>query len=140
MQAEQGSVDGGVTAVNRRLVIGLLLLAGAAVALAVGLTSHHGRLPGAIATYAVSADGTNLSVVVQHGSCDDDVRVAVTETPERVTLFASVRNLGAQACDSALRSTTVNVSLHEAVGVRVVVDGAHGDRPVSPAAGPSSAR
>lgn len=128
MQAEQRSIDDGVAgAPGRVLVAGLLLVAAVAVAVLLGLTSRHPRLAADAVSYSLSANGTHLSVVVQHGSCDDDLRVTVTETPQRVTLLASVRSL-AQVCDSALHSTTVDVGLQEPLGAREVVDGAHEDR------------
>lgn len=131
MQAEQPTIDGGATGVRGRLlIIGLLLVAGVAVALLLGPWPRHARLPADAVSYSVAADGMHLSVVVQHGTCGDDLRIDVTETAQRVTLLASVRSLS-QVCTAALRTTTVAVTLTSPLGGRDVVDGAHRDRPLA---------
>ncbi len=132
MQAEQRSIDEGATGVrDRLLVVGLLLVAGVVVALLLGLWPRHARLPADAVSYSPAADGMHLSVVVQHGGCGDDLRIDVMETAQRVTLSASLRNPGGQACTAVLRSTTVDVALKDPLGGREVVDGAHQDRPLT---------
>lgn len=134
MQAEQRSIEEGAWGARARLlIIGLLLACGVVVALLLGLWPRHARLPVDAVSYTAAADGMHLSVVVQHGACGDDLRVDVTETSQRVTLFASLRSPGGQACTAALRSTIVDVVLKDPLGGREVVDGAHQDRPLAAA-------
>lgn len=134
MQAEQPAIDGGATGVRGRLlIIGFLLAAAVVVALLLGLWPRHARMPADAVSYSAAADGMHLSVVVQYGTCGDDLRIDVTETAQRVTLLASVRSLS-QVCTAALRTTTVDVALTSPLGARDVVDGAHQDRPLTPSA------
>lgn len=131
MQTDPRTGEVQATGVGRRVAIGLLVLAVAATALVLLLTSHHRRVLVQVAGYSVSADGRQLSVRVQHGTpgCDGDVQVAVSESTEQVTLSASAESL-AQVCDAAAVVTSVDVTLREPLGDRRVVDGAHNNSPV----------
>lgn len=131
MQTDLSIDDTQSTGVRRWVMIGLLLLATAGTVLVLVLSSHHGRLSAQVVSYSASADGRVLSLLVQHGTsgCDDDVQVAVNETADRVTLFASVRSL-AQVCDAAAHITAFDVTLQSPLGDRPVVDGGHSNSPV----------
>jgi hypothetical protein len=132
MQTDLRTDEAQATGAGRWVVIGLLVLALAATALVMLLTSHHGRVSAQVVGYSASADGRQLSLRVQHGTpgCDDDVQVAVNESTERVTLYASARSL-AQVCDAAALITSFEVTLQEPLGNRTVVDGAHNHSPVA---------
>ena len=131
MQTDLSIGDTQSTGVRRWVVVGLLLLATAGTVLMLVLSSHHGRLSAQVVSYSAFADGRGLSLLVRHGTpgCDDDVQVAVNETADRITLFASVRSL-AQVCDAAAHITPFDVTLQSPLGERAVFDGAHDNAPV----------
>ena len=66
MQTDLRTDDAQATGASRRVVIGLLVLALAATALVMLLTSHHGRVSAQVVGYSASADGRQLSLRVQH--------------------------------------------------------------------------
>ncbi|OZB87581.1 MAG: hypothetical protein B7X41_12585 [Microbacterium sp. 14-71-5] len=131
MQIDPRTDDAPTSGVGRRLVIGLLVIAVAATALVLTLTSRGGRVSAQVVGYSVSADGRLLSLRIQHGTadCDDDVQVAVNESAERVTLYASAQSR-AQACNAAARITPFAVTLQNPLADRTVVDGTYSNSPV----------
>ncbi|WP_308313199.1 hypothetical protein [Streptomyces sp. ISL-1] len=77
----------------------------------------------------VAGDGRSVTVVANHGSCDDGPAVDVLETGGSVVLSASVVGTKDGPCPGALRREKVTVKLDRPVGDRVPLDAFTG-RPV----------
>lgn len=70
----------------------------------------------------VAADGQSVTVVADHGSCDDGPTVDVLETDDSVLLSASVLGTHDGSCTSELRGEEMTVKLNRPVGARVLLD------------------
>ncbi|WP_326721461.1 MULTISPECIES: hypothetical protein [unclassified Streptomyces] len=77
----------------------------------------------------VADDGRSVTVVANHGSCDDGPAVAVLETDGSVVLSASVVGTKDGACTADLHAKKVTVKLDRVVGDRLLLDAFTG-RPV----------
>ncbi|WP_455359345.1 hypothetical protein [Streptomyces sp. SYSU K21746] len=77
----------------------------------------------------VAGDGRSVTVVANHGSCDDGPAVDVLETGGSVVLSASVVGTKDGPCPGALSREKVTVKLDRPVGDRVLLDAFTG-RPV----------
>ncbi|MER7897052.1 hypothetical protein ABTX62_13285 [Streptomyces sp. NPDC096046] len=77
----------------------------------------------------VARDGRSVTVVAQHGSCDDGPVVAAHETEGSVVLSAAVTGAEDGPCTTELLGEKVTVKLDRPVGDRVVLDAFTG-RPV----------
>ncbi|MGW6318051.1 hypothetical protein [Streptomyces sp. NPDC055099] len=70
----------------------------------------------------LAADGQSVTVVANHGSCDDGPTVDVLETDGSVLLSASVVGTQDGSCTSELRGEEVTVKLNRPVGERTLLD------------------
>ncbi|MFI1352632.1 hypothetical protein ACH4TV_03425 [Streptomyces sp. NPDC020898] len=78
----------------------------------------------------VSEDGRTVTVLAQHGSCDDGPRVDALETDGSVALSATVAYVEQEgACTADMKSKKVKVELERPVGDRILLD-AYKGRPV----------
>lgn len=77
----------------------------------------------------VADDGRSVTVVANHGSCDDGPAVAVLETDGSVVLSASVVGTKDGPCTSDLRAKNVTVELDRPLADRILLDAFTG-RPV----------
>lgn len=77
----------------------------------------------------VAGDGRSVTVVANHGACDDGPAVDVLETGGTVVLSASVVGTKDGPCTSQLLAKEVTVKLDRPVGDRVLLDAFTG-RPV----------
>ena len=78
----------------------------------------------------VSGDGRTVTVLAQHGACDDGLRVRALETDGSVVLSATVADVESDLpCIASMESTKVSVELKQPVGDRVLLDASRG-RPV----------
>ncbi|MCX4972443.1 hypothetical protein [Streptomyces sp. NBC_00620] len=77
----------------------------------------------------VADDGRSVTVVANHGSCDDGPAVAVLETDGSVVLSASVVGTKDGPCTSDLRAKKVTVELDRPLADRILLDAFTG-RPV----------
>lgn len=78
----------------------------------------------------VSGDGRTVTVMAQHGSCDDGPRVDALETDGSVVLSATVAHVEQEgACTADMKSQKVKVELERPVGDRILLDAYQG-RPV----------
>ncbi|WP_327191364.1 hypothetical protein [Streptomyces xinghaiensis] len=78
----------------------------------------------------VAGDGRSVTVMANHGSCDDGPAVDVLETGGSVVLSAWVVDPEKGPCTSELRSEKVTVKLDRPMGGRVLLDAFTG-RPVA---------
>ena len=76
-----------------------------------------------------AADGRSVTVLAQHGACDDGTAVNVLETGGSVVLYASIVGATDGACTAQLLSQKVTVKLHRPIGDRILLDAFTG-RPV----------
>ena len=78
----------------------------------------------------VSGDGRTVTVLANHGSCDDGPRVKALETHGSVVLSATMAGMEQDLpCDAAMRFKKVTVELRQPLGDRVLLD-AYTGRPV----------
>ncbi|MGW5618620.1 hypothetical protein [Streptomyces sp. NPDC003877] len=77
----------------------------------------------------IAGNGRSVTVVAQHGSCDDGPVVTAHETDGSVVLSAAVRGVQDGPCTSELRGERMTVKLRRPIGDRVVLDAFTG-RPV----------
>ncbi|MGQ4386694.1 hypothetical protein [Streptomyces sp. SAS_270] len=77
----------------------------------------------------VAADGRSVTVIAQHGACDDGPAVHVLETDGSVVLYASMVGTKDGACTAQLIGEKVTVKLDRPAGDRVLLDAFTG-RPV----------
>lgn len=70
----------------------------------------------------VAGDGRSVTVVANHGSCDDGPAVAVLETDDSVVLSASVVGTKDGACTADLHAKKVTVKLDRPVADRILLD------------------
>jgi hypothetical protein len=86
----------------------------------------------------ISRDGKSITVVANHGSCDDGPGVDVLETSGSVVLSAFIVGAETGPCSSQMDGKEVTVKLAQSVDTRIVLDAFTG-RPVfySEANGPS---
>lgn len=88
----------------------------------------------------VAGDGRSVTVMANHGACDDGPAVDVLETGGSVVLSASVVGTKDGPCTSQLLAKEVTVKLDRPVGDRILLDAFTG-RPVPHEEnGPSAAR
>ncbi|MGP4051349.1 hypothetical protein [Streptomyces sp. 2A115] len=83
----------------------------------------------------IAKDGRSLTVLAEHGSCDDGPAVDVLEGGDNVVFAASIRGGSGGVCTSELRLEKVTVKLARPVGDRMLLDAFTG-RPV-PYEGPA---
>ncbi len=78
----------------------------------------------------VSEDGRTVTVLAQHGSCDDGPRVDALETDGSVVLSATVAYVEYEgACTADMKSKKVKVELERPLNDRILLDAYEG-RPV----------
>lgn len=77
----------------------------------------------------VADDGRSVTVVANHGSCDDGPAVDVLETDGSVVLSASIVGRDDGPCTDDMRAKEVTVKLDRAIGDRLLLDAFTG-RPV----------
>jgi len=77
----------------------------------------------------VAADGRSVTVIAEHGACDDGPAVHVLETGGSVVLYASIVGAKEGACTSQMLHDKVTVKLDRPAGDRVLLDAFTG-RPV----------
>ena len=77
----------------------------------------------------ITEDSRSITVVAEHGDCDDGPVVEVLETGGSVVLMVSVRGMADGPCSDMLRREEVTVKLDRPVGKRVLLD-AYTGRPV----------
>ncbi|MGW6058072.1 hypothetical protein [Streptomyces sp. NPDC055189] len=89
---------------------------GAAKDVSTGVLSPLGRL------VEVAGGGRSVTVVANHGACDDGPAVDVLETGGSVVLSASVTGTKDGPCSGVLHGEEVTVQLDQPVGDRVLLD------------------
>lgn len=85
------------------------------------LRDRKGRMrgrtgPGHPEPAEIAEDGRSITVVAEHGDCDDGPSVEVLEAGGSVVLMASVRGMTDGPCSDTLRREEVTVKLNRPPG------------------------